>query len=326
MRRILPVTAILTGLLAVTACGSSSKSSTATTAAPATTAAAGSATSAASGGSGGSGGSSASSTSVTIGSANFPENEVLADIYADALGKAGVKVTTKLDIGSREVYFKEMENGSLNVFPEYNGALLEYLQPSSTASSTEAVDAALAAALPSTLQALNPSSAQDNDSITVTSAYATAHHLSSIADLKPIQSQVTVGAAPEFATREVGLLGLKKLYGLDVKFKPLDESGPLVIAALNDGAIQAGDVYTTDPSVTKYHFVALADPQHMFPAENVIPIVNKSVASSTVVNTLNAVSAALTTSDLVQLVGAVVNDHVDASVAASQFVSQLHLG
>ena len=64
---------------------------------------------------------------MTIGSANFPENEILADIYADALKKAGVKVTTKLDIGSREVYFKETENGTLNVFPEYNGALLDYL-------------------------------------------------------------------------------------------------------------------------------------------------------------------------------------------------------
>ena len=81
---------------------------------------------------------------VTIGSANFPENEVLADIYADALAKAGVRVVTKLDIGSREIYFKEIQNGTLNVFPEYNGALLDYLDPSSTASSSSAVTAALA--------------------------------------------------------------------------------------------------------------------------------------------------------------------------------------
>jgi osmoprotectant transport system substrate-binding protein len=263
---------------------------------------------------------------VTIGSANFPENEILADIYADALQKAGVKVTTKLDIGSREVYFKEMENGTLNVFPEYNGALLDYLQPTSTASSTSAVDTALAAALPTSLEALQASSAQDNDSITVTAAFAAAHHLSSIADLKPIESQITLGAAPEFATREVGLLGLSKLYGITVKFKPLDESGPLTIAALNDGTVQAGDIYTTDPSVTKYHFVALADPQHLFPAENVIPIINKGVATPTIVNTLNAISSALTTSDLIQLVGAVVNDHVDPATAASQFVSQENLG
>ncbi len=313
MRRFLPLTAVLVALLGVAACGSSSsKSSSATTAASGAT----SATSAAA----------ASNPGVTIGSANFPENEVLAYIYADALGKAGVHVSTKLNIGSREVYFKEMENGTLNVFPEYNGALLDYLQPSATASSTQAVTAALSTALPSNLEALQPSAAQDNDSITVTSSYATAHNLKSIADLKPIENQVTVGAAPEFATREVGLLGLNKLYGITVKFKPLDESGPLAIAALNDGTVQAADIYTTDPSVSKYHFVALADPQHLFPAENVIPIINKNVATPTITNTLNAVSAALTTGDLVQLVGAVVNDHVDPATVANQFVAQVHLG
>jgi osmoprotectant transport system substrate-binding protein len=263
---------------------------------------------------------------VVIGSANFPENEVLADIYADSLRKAGVPVTTKLDIGAREVYFKEMENGTLNVFPEYNGALLDYLNPSATQSSTADVDIALAAALPPQLEALQPASAEDSDSVTVTSAFARAHNLESIGDLKPIEGQVTIGAAPEFANRQEGLLGLKSKYGLTLKFKPLDEAGPLTIAALNSGTVQAADIYTTDPSVAKYHFVALADPLHLFAAQNVIPIINKSVATATIVNTLNSVSAALTTDDLIQLVGAVVNDHVDPSTAAAQFVSQLKLG
>jgi osmoprotectant transport system substrate-binding protein len=299
MRRSLPVALVAIVALTATACGSSTKTAKTST---------------------------NTNTSVTIGSANFPENEILATVFADALQKAGVHVTTKLDIGSREVYFKEMENGTLNVFPEYNGALLDYLNANATASTTPAVDAALAAALPSTLKALNPASAQDNDSVSVTQAFATAHNLKSIADLVPIESQITLGAAPEFATREVGLLGLKKLYGLTVKFKPLDESGPLTIAALNDGTIQAGDIYTTDPSVTKYHFVALADPKGLFPAENVIPIINKSVATSAVVDTLNAISAALTTQDLVTMVGAVVNDHDSVASVASQFVSQENLG
>lgn len=263
---------------------------------------------------------------VVIGSANFTENVILADIYADALRKAGVPVTTKLNIGSREIYFKEMENGTLNVFPEYNGALLDYLQPSATAASTAQVDAALASALPSSLEALKPAAAEDSDSVSVTQAYATAHHLTSIADLEPIESQVTIGAASEFQNREEGLLGLKRLYGLDLKFKALDEAGPLSIAALNDGTVQAADIYTTDPAVAKYHFVALADPKHLFPAQNITPIVNKKVATPTVVNTLDAVSAALTTADLVQLVSGVVNDHADPGTVAAQFVTQFHLG
>jgi osmoprotectant transport system substrate-binding protein len=265
------------------------------------------------------------SPTVTIGSANFAENEILADIYADALAKAGVKVVTKLDIGSREIYFTELQNGALNVFPEYNGALLDYLDPSSTASSTPAVTAALVAALPRELEALRPSPAQDADSITVTQVFAAKYHLTSIPDLKPIESRVTIGAASVFATREQGLIGLKRLYGITLKLRLLDESGPLDIAALNDGSIQAADIFTTDPAISKYHYVALADPKHLFPAENIMPIINKDVATPLIVGTLDAVSAALTTSDLVQLVAGVENDHLDAVTVADEFVTQEHL-
>jgi osmoprotectant transport system substrate-binding protein len=265
------------------------------------------------------------SRTVTIGSANFPENEILADIYADALSKSGARVVTKLDIGSREIYFKEVQNGTINVFPEYNGALLDYLDPSSTASSTPAVTAALMAALPPSVEALRPSAAQDGDSITVAAAFAAKHHLKSIADLKPIESQVTIGADPNFATREQGLVGLKRLYGITLKLRLLDESGPLDIAALNDGSIQAADIFTTDPAISKYHFVSLADPKHLFPAENVTPIINKDVATPLIVGTLNAVSADLTTSDLIQLVAGVENDHVDAAKVADAFVTEEHL-
>jgi osmoprotectant transport system substrate-binding protein len=303
-----------TSLVGLAACSSSSSS--------------GSPSASTSSGSSGSGsGTSVATPPVVVGSANFPENEVLADIYADALKKAGVNVTVKADIGSREIYFKEMENGTLNVFPEYNGALLDYLQPSAKASSTADVDKALAAALPSSLEALNPAEAQDSDSVTVTAAFARAHNLKSIGDLKPIENQITFGAAPEFQNRQEGLLGLKSLYGLTFKaFDPLDEAGPETIAALNQGTVQAADIYTTDPSVAKYHFVALADPLHLFAAQNVTPIVNKSVATPTVTNTLNAVSAVLTTSDLIQLVNAVENDHADAGAVAQQYVNQMHLG
>jgi osmoprotectant transport system substrate-binding protein len=265
--------------------------------------------------------------SLVIGSANFPENVILADIYADALRKAGLKVTTKLNIGAREVYFKALEKGELNVFPEYNGSVLGYLDKSSTASSTAGVNTALAKVLPSNLEALTSSSAQDNDSVTVTQAFATAHHLKTIADLVPIQSTITFGGSPEFQTREQGLVGLKKDYGLTkMKYKALDEAGPLTIAALKDGTVQAADIFTTDPSVSKDHFVALADPKHVFPAQNVTPIIAKSVATPLITKTLDAISKALTTKDLIELVGGVVNDKQDPGTVAESFVSQEKLG
>lgn len=135
----------------------------------------------------GTSGTAASGATLTVGSANFPENVVLAWIYADALKAAGANVSTKLNIGSREKYFPALKQGSIDVFPEYNGAVLSYLDKSSTASSTADVDAALAKALPSNLMALKSSPAADSDAIVVTKATAQKYNLTSIADLaKPV--------------------------------------------------------------------------------------------------------------------------------------------
>ena len=132
--------------------------------------------------------SSASAGSLTIGSADFTESALLADIYGDALKAKGVSITKKLDIGERAVYWKAMQDGSINFIPEYNGSILYYLSPSATAKSTAAVTAALPAALGSQFEALNPAPAQDSDTITVTKATAQKYNLTSIADLVPIAS------------------------------------------------------------------------------------------------------------------------------------------
>ncbi len=128
---------------------------------------------------------------MVVGSANFPENEVLAEVYALALQAKGVKVTTKLNIGAREVYYPQVEKGAISIIPEYNGTLLSVeVDKTSTAKTTADVDAALAAKLPSTLTVLNPAPAQDSDSVTVTQATAAKYHLKSIADLKPVRVAV----------------------------------------------------------------------------------------------------------------------------------------
>jgi len=148
---------------------------------------------------------------VAVGSANFPESELLAEIYSLALQGKGVKVTEKFNIGAREVYYPEIEKGAVTIIPEYNGALLTTsVDPTSTAATTAQVDSALAAKLPSSLEILTPASAQDKDSVTITQAYATAHHLTSIAQLKPLASTITFGGPPEFQTRADGLSGLSK--------------------------------------------------------------------------------------------------------------------
>ena len=261
---------------------------------------------------------------VVVGSANFPEDELLAQIYVDALQGKGVKVTPKFNIGAREVYYPEIEKGAITIIPEYNGALLTTsVDPSSTAASTEEVNAALKAKLPSSLEILNSSSAEDKDSITVTQATAAKYHLASISDLSPVAKDFVIGGPPEFPTRADGIPGLKKVYGLTFKsFSPLDESGPITIAALQSGKVQAADLFTTSPQIVTDHFVSLADPKNLFAAQNITPLVYKSGVNSTIVSTLNAVSAALTTNALVQMNKALTVDHASYTQVASGFLSQ----
>jgi osmoprotectant transport system substrate-binding protein len=312
------------GIAAVTACSSGSSSSTP---APASTGAGSSSSpSASSGANPLSGG--ASSGSVVIGSANFPENEVLAEVYALALQKAGVKVTTKLNIGAREVYYPQVQKGAITIIPEYNGTLLTVeVDKTSAAKSTADVDAALAAKLPSTLTVLNPAPAQDSDSITVSQATAAKYHLKSIADLTPVASQLVLGGPPEFKTRTDGVIGLKSVYGLTFKgFDPLDESGPITLSALTSGKVQAADVFTTTPQIVSDKLVSLADPKNLFAAQNVIPLVYKAALTPTISATLNAVDAKLTTSALLALDVKVIVDKQDYTTAAQQWLQSAGLG
>jgi osmoprotectant transport system substrate-binding protein len=267
---------------------------------------------------------SASKGSVVVGSANFPEDELLAQIYTDALQGKGIKVTTKFNIGAREVYYPEVVKGAISIIPEYNGELLTTsVDPKSIAASTAAVNAALTADLPSSAEILNSAPAQDKDSVTVTQATATRYHLTSIADLKPYASKFVMGGPPEFRTRVGGLIGLENVYGLHFKsFQSLDESGPVTFTSLQDGTVQAADVFTTTPQIITDKFVVLQDPKNVFAAQNVTPFVYKKAMNSTIVSTLNAVSAVLTTDALLQMDKALSIDHASYTQVASGFLSQ----
>jgi osmoprotectant transport system substrate-binding protein len=304
MKTVRGLTAIAAGvaLLVLAACGSSSNPTT-----PA--------------GSGG-GSSSAPSDTIVVGSANFQENVVLADIYADALKAKGIKVSTKLNIGSRETYIPALKDGSIDLIPEYSGVLLQYFDKSATAVSSADVYAALQKAVPAPLSVLDQSQAQDKDAIVVTKATADKYHLTSIADLAAVAGKLTLGAPPEFQTRGDGIPGLKKYYNVTFKtFRKLDAGGPLTENGLKNGQIDAGDIFTTDPLIAQNGWVVLADPKNLYTAQNVLPLINSSKASDTVKSVLNAVSAKLTTDDLISLNQKVQMDKQDPDAVAKAWLS-----
>lgn len=128
-------------------------------------------------------GTAAAGEKLTIGSANFQENVLLANIYAAALKAQGAEITTNLNIGSREKYFPGLQDGSIDLIPEYTGNTLSYLDKSATATSPDDVYTALQKALPPKLGALDRSPAQDSDAVVVTKATAQKYNLTSIGDL-----------------------------------------------------------------------------------------------------------------------------------------------
>lgn len=254
----------------------------------------------------------ASGGSLVIGSAAFPESELLANIYAEALKAKGVKATTKLDIGERAIYLKALNEGSIDFFPEYSGSILSFLDPKATAKTPVAVYSALQKAVGAKLTVFKYASAQDSDTITVAKTTADKYHLTSIGDLAPVASKLTLGAPAQFQTRPDGIPALKSVYGVTFgHFTKLGTAGSITVNALKTGSIDAADIFSTDSSIAKNGFVALKDPKSMFAAQNIIPLVNKAKASATVKTVSDAVSAKLDTATLASLVAKVSNGNSD---------------
>ncbi|MFF9641974.1 ABC transporter substrate-binding protein [Kitasatospora aureofaciens] len=302
--------AVLLGTLAAlalgaTACGSSASSSNPLGGGP--SAAASGAGSTAGGGSGG---------TVVVGSANFPENVLLGSIYSQALKAKGVKVEEKFNIGSREVLYGQLQSGNLTVLPEYNGALLAYLDAKNTAVTTQDVNAALAKALPSSLAVLDSSPAEDKDSLSVAQETADKYNLKSISDLAAKAGEFTIGGPPEFKSRREQQF--KDVYGLT--FKEWKPTADTTANALKDGSIQVGNVFTTDPKIVQYKLVALSDPKNVFGAQNITPLVNKAGLDATATAALNAVSAKLDTAGLTGLMKRVSVDKEDPSTVAKDWL------
>ena len=268
-----------------------------------------------------------SSGSIVVGSANFPESALLAEIYAGALSAKGVKVDKKLNIGSRETYIPALKDGSIDLIPEYTGVLDQYFNKNAKTTTSDDVYAELKAAVPATLTVLNKSAAEDKDAVVVTKGTAAKFSLKSIADLGPQAKNLTLGGPPEWKTRPTGVPGLKRVYNLDFKtFRPLDAGGPLSVQALKNGQVDAVNLFTTDPSIADNGFVILDDPKSLFAAQNVVPLITKSKVTPTISAALDAISAKLDTATLGQLVKEVVVDKKDPAVVAKEFLAKNNLG
>jgi osmoprotectant transport system substrate-binding protein len=241
---------------------------------------------------------SGSGDTIVVGSQAYYSNEIIAEIYAQALEAAGFDVEKQLSIGQRDAYMPDVESGDIDVFPEYTGSLLEYISDDEIdVTSPDDVYAALQEALPESLTALDFAEATDQDSYTVLKSFAEENGLKTIGDLSKVTSPVTIGAAPEFEQRPYSPAKAKEVYGVDLTFSA---TGPTTLESLLAGQIQVADIYTADPAFETEEIVALEDPENLIISSNVVPIVSSDIADD-VSDVLNAISAKLTAEELVSL-------------------------
>ena len=242
------------------------------------------------------GGDSGSDT-VVVGSQAYYSNEIVAEIYAQALEDAGFTVERKFSVGQRDAYMPEVESGAINLFPEYTGNLLEYLDKDATATSADDVYAALQKALPDALKALDYAQASDQDTYTVTKKFADENGLTSIADLSKLTTKPVLGGPPELEQRPYGPAGAKDVYGVDLGFSATGES---TLESLLAGQVQVADIYTAAPAFKTEDIVALKDPENMILASNVVPIASSDLADK-IAKVIDPISAALSADDLVSM-------------------------
>ena len=273
----------------------------------------------------GSGEGEGSTETLVVGSQDYYSNEIIAEVYAQALEENGYTVERDFRIGQREVYIPEIEDGAIDVFPEYTGNLLQYYVPDTEATTSEDVYAELETSLPEGLRVLDQSPATDQDSYNVTKVFSDENGVTSLADLKDVTTPITLGGNSELATRPYGPEGLKEVYGVDVAFTPIEDSGgPLTLKALVDNQVQMVNIYSADPNIAANDLVTLEDPEGLFLASNVVPLVSEKVTDE-IAEIIDTVSEALTAEDLVALNALSVNEQQSADQIAADWLAEKSL-
>lgn len=266
-----------------------------------------------------------SSDTIVVGSQDYFSSEIIAEVYAQALEAEGYKIERDLRIGPRETYLPEIEAGSIDLFPEYTGPLLQYWEPDTEARLTDDVYAALEKATPDGLRVLDQSPATDQDSYVVTKEFAEEWDLKTIDDLANVTTPLTLGANSEAESRPNGPKGLMDTYGIEAGFTPIEDGGgPLTVKALKDGSIQLAIIYTADPSISSNDLVSLEDTKGLFLASHVVPLASDNVDDKAA-DIINKISAAMTPEDLLALNARSVNEELPAATIAKDWLAEQDL-
>ena len=270
---------------------------------------------------------------LTVGSDSFAEAQIVGEMYAQVLENAGYTIQRQLDLESREVRLPAMENGEIQIAPEYLASLYSVLDPKAVESAeagelgdptvvADALDPLLAE---QGLAILEPSNVIDTNAFVVSQETADEHSLTTVSDLAEVAAEMTLGAPPECPERPFCIPGLEEVYGVEfADFKPLEYGA--TITSLSKGAIDVGLLYSTDGSIAENGFVLLEDDKQLQSADNITPLVTEDVVGmQEVVDLLNEVSAALETDAITELNKRANVDVEDPAALAAEYLEELGL-
>ncbi|MBP2474518.1 osmoprotectant transport system substrate-binding protein [Crossiella equi] len=258
---------------------------------------------------------------IHIGAVDFPENRLLAEIYAAVLEDAGAEVKVQAAVSAREVVLKGLKDGSFTLVPDYSGNLLQALDPQNTLTKSEDIYAALKQKTGPDLEVLEQAPGEDKDVLVVTAQTAQQQNLKSLNDLGPKCAQLTLAAAGEWKTRWEAKI--KQLYGCTFKeIKSTDAGGPVTLDAIKSGTAQVANLFTTASSITSNGFVPLADPKNMYPAQNIVPLAKTGKLNDAAKLALNQISKKITTEKLAAAVKRIEVDKENPVDVAADFVKQ----
>jgi osmoprotectant transport system substrate-binding protein len=259
---------------------------------------------------------------IQLASFDFPESELLAQLYGQALAQHGFPVEQVVQLGAREVVAPALEQGKVDMVPEYLGSALNFLNVRDRVATADPAltHARLEQAFaPRGVSVLAYAPAQDRNGFVVTGDMARRRSLEKLSDLAPMASQLSFGGPPECAQRVLCLKGLEDVYKLRFKRFEAMPSRAVTAAALQTGEIDVGMIDTTDPNLANSDLIQLADDKRLQPADNVVPVVRRVVLDAygpPLVRIVNAVSAQLTTPELAKLNLQVADGGSAAEVAA----------
>jgi osmoprotectant transport system substrate-binding protein len=252
----------------------------------------------------------------------FPENQLVAEMYAQVLENAGYTVKRELDIKSRDVGNAALTAGKIDLKPEYTGFDLPTYDKNATTNGDPATVAQELsdAVAKDGLVTYAYSPANSTNVFVTTPEIAQQNNLTDLSSLASVAGQMTLGAPPDCPTADFCLPGLKKTYGIQFQdFKPLDPGAPTV-AAIDSGAIQVGELFSLDPTIADKGYHVLTDDKSLQANGNFIPVVREEVASDQLGQLLDSVTTKLTDDNMREMIGQVQNQHQDVADVAQTFL------